>query len=275
MPAPNARVLRDDAHRTLHVVLLSHSDALTPATSSSNRHRIARCLLWGGLAIHVTIAVVAAAVGRVPTPGSDFDNFYEIGTKPGRPYVDFAVEYPVATAQAFRLLAPAAGTRERFGVTLVIVSAVADIAVAAALYWGWGIEAVVCYLLIVAPVADLFFLRTDMWSTALATLGVAAWHRARPTAAALGFAIGAAFKLWPLTFLPLLLVPVCARRAVPLATAAAAGLAILGWWLWIAGPAGLYQVLTFRGARGWEIESIVGGVMMAGDLSSMRLEHGA
>jgi hypothetical protein len=50
---------------------------------------------------------------------------------------------------------------------------------------------------------------------------------------------------------------------------------ILGAWLWVAGWAGLYQVLTFRGARGFEVESTVGAVWMLVDRSSMRLEQGA
>jgi hypothetical protein len=62
---------------------------------------------------------------------------------------------------------------------------------------------------------------------------------------------------------------------LPIVTAAAAGAAVLGLWLWVAGPAGLYQVLTFRGARGWEVESTVGAVWMLVDQSSMRVESGA
>src|SRR5262249_31974354 len=86
----------------------------------------------------------------------------------------------------------------------------------------------------------------------------------------------AAFKLWPLTFLPLLLIPTDARRrAKPIGTAIATGMVILGGWLWVAGPSGLYQVLTFRGARGWEIESTVGAVWMLVDQSSARVEAGA
>ena len=50
---------------------------------------------------------------------------------------------------------------------------------------------------------------------------------------------------------------------------------MLAAWLWVAGPSGLYQVLTFRGARGWEIESTVGAVWMLFDRSSIRVEAGA
>jgi hypothetical protein len=235
---------------------------------------MARWLLWSALAIHAPIVLVAAFKSRLPHP--DFDNYYTIATRSGRPYVDFPVEFPVGTMQAFRTLGAMAGDRERFGVSLVIVNVVADVVIAGALGWGWGIEAAACWALIVAPIIDLFFLRTDLWSTALATIAAAAWRREHRALAAIGFAAGGAFKLWPLAFLPILLVRSRARlRAAPFATALAAGGIILGAWLWVAGPLGLYQVLTFRGARGWEVESTVGAVWMMISRSSMRHESGA
>ena len=248
------------------------------ATESAwNRRRVAGWLLWGSLALHAAIVAVAVVRSQLPTP--DFDNYYAIATRPGRPYVDFPVEFPVGTVQALRMLAPVAGSRERFGVGLVIVNVAADAAIAGALAWAWGIEASACYALIVSPILDLFLLRLDLWSAALATIGVAAWRRERRSLAAIGFAAGAAFKLWPLAFLPLLLVPSGVReranRLAPIATAVAAGFVILAWWLWIAGATGLYQVLTFRGARGWEVESTVGAVWMLIDRSTLRHESGA
>ena len=240
----------------------------------SLKPRFARWLLWTSLAVHVPIAVVAAFHARLPD--YDFDNFYTIATRAGRPYLDFPVEFPVGTVQVFRTVGSIAGSRANFGVYLVIVSVVADAAIVCALYWGWGIAAATGYALIVIPLIDLFFLRTDLWSTAIATIAVAAWRREQRVAAAIGFAAGAAFKLWPLAFLPLLLVPARGRgRALPIATAMAAGLAVLGGWLWVAGASGLYQVLTFRGARGWEIESTVGAIWMLVNQSSMRVEAGA
>ena len=238
------------------------------------KSRLAPWLLACSLAVHAPIAAVATFHARLPH--YDFDNYYSIGTRPGRPYLDFPVEFPVGTVQVFRTLGSIAGDRERFGVGLVILSVVADVAIVSALYWGWGVVAAAGYALIVIPIIDLFFLRTDLWSTAFATIAVAAWRRDRRVVAAIGFAAGAALKLWPLVFLPLLLVPSRTRgRAAPLAAAMAAGLVVLGGWLWVAGPSGLYQVLTFRGARGWEIESTVGAVWMLIDQSSMRVEAGA
>jgi len=247
---------------------------VTLTLSTSKRQQLARWLLWIALAVHVPVGVVAAVTSQ--RPHADVDNYYDIGTRPGRPYRDFAVEFPLGTAQAFRVLAPMAGTRQHFGVSLVISNVLADLAIVAALYWGWGIEAAACWAVITAPILDLFFLRTDLWSTAIVTIALAAWDRHRPSWAAVGFVAGAAFKLWPLTFLPLLIVPSRPRiRVAPVVTAAAAGMAVLGLWLWVAGPPGLYQVLTFRGAHGWEVESTVGGVWMMFDRSSSRLEQGA
>jgi hypothetical protein len=244
------------------------------SVASSKPRRLAWWLLWVSLAVHVPIAVVA--IGKSKLPNADIDNYYEIGTRSGRPYVDFPVEFPVATAQTFRTLAPIAGARERFGVSLVILSVAANVAIAIALGWGWGIHAAACYAFIVIPLIDLFFLRMDLWPTALATIAAAAWCRERPVLAAIGWVAGGAFKLWPLMFLPLLLVSTGARRrTTPLATAIAAGLMVLAGWLWVAGPSGLYQVLTFRSARGWEIESTVGAAWMLFDQSTMRVESGA
>jgi hypothetical protein len=236
--------------------------------------RLAAWLLGASLAVHASIAVVAFVSGN--RSSGDFDNYYDIGTKAGRPYVDFPVEFPVATAQVFRTLAPLAGDRQRFGAMLVAANVIADAAIVAALVWGWGLPAAAVYAFVTIPLLDLFLLRMDLWSTALATIAVAAWQRGRPVLTAIGIAVGAAFKLWPLAFLPLLLVPRGTRhRWTPIATAVVAGGLVLLGWLYVAGPMGLYQVLTFRGARGWEVESTVGSIWMVFDQSTMRVETGA
>jgi hypothetical protein len=249
--------------------------APTVSVPSLTPRRLAWLLLWTSLVVHGAIAVVATFDHNLAN--GDFENYYDIGTRAGRPYVDFPVEFPVATAQVFRTLAPIAGNRHRFGVALVIGSVVADLVIVGALAWGWGVEAAACYALVAIPLLDLFLLRMDLWSTALATIAVAAWRRGRPSLAAIGIAAGAAFKLWPLAFLPLLVVPLGNRRRVvgPIATAVVAGATVLCAWLWVAGPIGLYQVLTFRGARGWEVESTVGSLWMLFDQSTMRVETGA
>jgi Glycosyltransferase family 87 len=231
-------------------------------------------LLWSALAIHAPIALVCAA--RSSQPIYDFERYYDIATNPGRPYLDFPVEYPPGTVLTLRALATAAGGRARFGVGLVLVSVVADAIIVAALGWGWGVAAAACYALIVIPIVDLFFLRADLWSTALVAVAVAAWQRERRIVCGLSLAAGAALKLWPLAFFVLLLAPGRSRvRLMSMVAGAAAGTAILVGWMWMAGWSGFYQVLTFRGAHGWEIESTVGSVWMLVSRSSMRVESGA
>jgi hypothetical protein len=240
------------------------------------RQQPASWLLWASVLVHLPIA--AAAVLHSRPPSGDLDNYYDIGTKAGRPYVDFQVEFPVATAAAFRILAPLSGGRQRFGAIVVALNLIADLLIVAALAWGWGTAAAACYAFIVIPLIDLYLLRMDLWPTVLATLAAAAWHRSRPVLAAASLVAGAAFKLWPVMFLPLLLVSSSRGRRRPAAallTALGTGLLVLAGWLWVAGPRGLYQVLTFRGARGWEIESTIGAAWMLFDQRSMRLESGA
>src|SRR6516165_10238716 len=111
---------------------------VTLSIRSLNARRLAHWLLWISLAVHVPIAYVATVDSK--RSGQDFDNYYyNIGTKAGRPYLDYPLEFPVATVQAFRLLGPLAGTRQRFGVILVILNLVADLAIVGALAWGWGV----------------------------------------------------------------------------------------------------------------------------------------
>lgn len=64
------------------------------------------------------------------------------------------------------------------------------------------------------PVLGLFFNRIDAWSTAAAIVAVAGWRRNRPLTLGIALAIGAAFKLWPLVLVPLLIVPWRDRRSV-------------------------------------------------------------
>jgi hypothetical protein len=236
--------------------------------------RIARWLLWSALAIHVPIALVGAV--RASQPSYDFDRYYDIATAAGRPYRDFPVEYPPGTVVTLRTVAAVAGSRAAFGVGLVLLSVVADAVIAAALGWGWGVNAAACYALVVIPIIDLFYLRADLWSTALVAVAAAAWQRERRIICALALAAGTALKLWPLTFFALLLTPDGSRsRLRPIIAGAAAGATMLAAWIGSAGWSGVYQVLTFRGAHGWEVESTVGSLWMLVSRTSMRVESGA
>jgi len=233
-----------------------------------------RAVLALALLVHVGATLV---VIRSSGPGrnTDFDRFWEIASTPGRPYIDYQVERAPGEVAVLEALAPVVHGRLSFGVAIVLLNLAADAAIIAALAWGWGVGAAAYYAWCVAPLLELFFGRMDLWSIAAATLAVAMWRRNRRVVAALGITAGAAFKLWPLVLAPLVLSrPAHERRLQPATVLAAAATAGAVAWFLVAGWSGFYQVLTFRGAQGWQIEGMVGGVL---DLIGwpVRLEGGA
>jgi hypothetical protein len=79
-------------------------------------------------------------------------------------------------------------------------------------------------------------------------------------------------KVWPAVVLPVLLVE---RRVRAVAwTAGAAALGLLAW-IAVAGPSAPIQVLTFRGAEGWSVESVVGSIVWIATGAEPRVVGGA
>jgi hypothetical protein len=228
----------------------------------------------------VALAVVWHAVLMIgvlldcgPGRNTDFDRFWEIASTPGRPYVDYPVERAPGEVVALKAIATLAPDRSSFGWTIVLVNAVADVTIGLALAWGWGLEAVSYYLFCAIPLVVLLFGRIDLWSIAAATVGVAAWRRRLRVPSAIAIGIGAAFKAWPILLAPLLWTRISGRRVVVTLTIAAVG-ACAAVWITTLGRAAIDQVLTFRGATGWQVESVVGSVVeLVG--SPPRFESGA
>jgi hypothetical protein len=237
---------------------------------SERRLRLAAAVL---LLVHVVIGGMALAHSGEPL--GDFRRYYEIATAGGRPYVDYQVEHPPGTLLVFKALAAASSGRHQFAFGLVVLNLVADLVVIAALDIGWGTGAVVFYLAVMWPMLLIAFDRVDLLPTACAIGGVACWQRQRPVAAGFVLALGTSFKLWPLG-LALLFLTGGDRRRWTGVGALAAGCATLAlvWW-WMAGVRGLWQVLTFRDAHGWQIESAIGSVLRLFGDASLRLESGS
>jgi hypothetical protein len=226
------------------------------------------------LVIHAVAFAISAA--ESPRPAGDFDRYYEIGSNSGRPYVDYQVEHPIATLLVFKALARLPGGRSTFGLAIVLLNLAADAVIAGSLFWGWGLAAAAFGAASLVPVLGLFFNRVDAWSTAAAILAVAAWRHDRPIILGCALAIGTAFKLWPLVLATLLIVPWRERQSIAALAAFAATAAVLGGAaVWIAGSNGVVQVLTFRGATGWQIESLVGSIVHLTDSTTLRMESGA
>ncbi len=208
-------------------------------------------------------------------PG-DVRRYHRIATRAGTPYRDFEVEYPPLTLAAIEALD---GPDVRQSTVNVMWSQlVVDLLIAAVLAWGWGRRAAIAYL--VLGLAFLWYpflyLRLDLLSVLLAVLALALVRRGRRATGAVALAVACFAKLWPVVLAPRLIVD-GTRRARLAAVGAFAAIGALGLagWLAVAGTDGPEQVLTFRGADGWQIESTLGSLVHTFGQGQARMEQGA
>jgi hypothetical protein len=100
----------------------------------------------------------------------------------------------------------------------------------------------------------------------------AAWAiQARQRASGIAFAAAILTKVWPVVIVPALWLR--DRRAFwwAVATAALGGVV----WVVVGGVEGVRQVVGFRGATGWEVESVIGSIVWVVRDAPVRLEGGA
>jgi hypothetical protein len=202
--------------------------------------------------------------------GNDANRFHEIAQAPGTPYKDSEVEVPPLGLSLIELLDGPSGRvlAQRLAITMLGC----DILIAVLLWTTWGPEVGFRYWVLGTPLAFFIYLRLDLLSVAFAVAGAALARRRRETWA--GFAVAAGFfsKLWPIVLVPLL----WSARRVRAASVALAViiLGIVGWIAWV-GTAGLREVVTYRGATGWEVESPVGSVLWVILRWPARIQEGA
>jgi hypothetical protein len=238
-----------------------------------------RFLALFALLVGIRVAVVPIALasdGTVPRrhailPG-DARRYHNIAEHAGRPYRDFAVEYPPLMLAAIE--AVNGPTVRSTTVRLMWSQLVVDIAIVLVVSWAWGRRAGIAYLVISLPflVYPFIYLRLDLLSVFLAVLGIALVERRHPYAGGASLAAACLAKLWPLLIVPVLLVRRSWRAFAVFSALFVFG--ILGWLVY-GGIDGLVQVLTFRGAKGWEIESTVGALVRSIGGLPVHVEHGA
>lgn len=227
-------------------------------------------------------ARILATVGSLPNGenarvdihafSDDARRYHDIADADGVPYRDDAVEFPPA-ALGFIEVVNGQTVGETMG-RLGWASLVLDLLAASAVAYGWGRRALLAYLVIGMPFFYLPFVyfRVDLLSVALAAWGLALVKRKRDTSGGVLLAVAVFAKLWPLALLPLLIVE---RRWKALRAAVAVGATGAVAWFAVAGFEGFEQVLTFRHAKGWQMESVTGGVIRAFTGETTRLESGA
>jgi Glycosyltransferase family 87 len=238
-----------------------------------------RFLLLFLLLAGVRIAVVPIALSSDATAPSkyrilpgDARRFHKIASHDGQPYRDFAIEYPPVMVAAIEVID--GGTFRSTTVRLMWSQLVVDLAIAAVVAWAWGRRAGIAYLVIGLPflLYPFIYLRLDLLSVFLAVLGIALVRRRHQYAGGATLAIACFAKLWPVVLVPMLIV----RRAWrSLAAFVAVGVAGTAAWVAWGGIGGPMEVLTFRGAKGWEFESTVGALVRSVGGVTPHIERGA
>ena len=238
-----------------------------------------RFLLLFLLLAGVRIAVVPIALSSDATAPSkyrilpgDARRYHKIANHDGKPYRDFAVEYPPVLVAAIEVID--GGTFRSTTVRLMWSQLVVDLAIAAVVAWAWGRRAGIAYLVIGLPflLYPFIYLRLDLLSVFLAVLGIALVRRRHQYAGGATLAIACFAKLWPVVLVPMLIV----RRAWrALAAFVAVGVAGTAAWVAWGGIDGPKEVLTFRGAKGWEFESTVGALVRSVGGVTPHIERGA
>ena len=223
-------------------------------------HPLSRRIVMLALVVLASFRVIVLVIGVTLHPSVvDPHRFFVIGHHAGRPYSDYPVEYPPALVALVKVLAFATPDEHAFTVAIIVISLLAEAAVAAMLWRNWSREAALLYLTVDTLLLGLFAVRLDLLSVAVVVGALVAALRSRPRVAAICIVLAIGVKLWPLPIALLLvtLVPSAERRkyvVTALVCAAALGAA----WLSLGGGSGIEQVVTFRGATGWQIESVVG-----------------
>jgi hypothetical protein len=222
--------------------------------------------------VPIALASDATAPSRYRILPGDARRFYKIASEDGRPYRDFEVEYPPVMVAAID--AVDGGSVRSTTVRLMWSQLVVDLAIAAVVAWGWGRRAGIAYLLIGLPflLYPFIYLRLDLLSVFLAVLGLALVRRRHQYGGGAALAVACFAKLWPVVLVPVLIVRRAWRALAAFVVVGAAGTAAWVAWAGIDGPK---QVLTFRGAKGWEFESTVGALVRSFGGVTPHIERGA
>lgn len=260
----------------------------TPTTSPSSgrvRRYTRRGLVLLGLMVLVRLIAVAGVLGTHPDDyysilGGDARRYdaivlgegcYKVGSC--TPYKDFQVEYPPVVVGFVHLTH--GDTLFESQTRLALSQLAVDLAIAGLLAWAWNRRTGLAYLLLGTPF--LFFpfvyMRIDLLPALFTVAGFALVRKGWQAAGGASVAVGVFAKLWPFFMAPLLLVERKWKGLIAWAVTGALGAA--AWYAWVGGPEGMQQVVSFRGSKGWQVESLYGIFVHMGHPQNTHIEGGA
>jgi Glycosyltransferase family 87 len=240
--------------------------------------RVSRLVFAGVVAVigfQILCPVVLARQGSHLSTGtfaseSDAARYRAIARASGTPYRDFDVEYPPLALGLFHSIGPR--QFNPFRLRLLALQVGCQALILFLLFRVWGKRAAWSYLVLSAPMLFVVYTTYDLVALALAVAGAALIRRRHAFTGALGFVLGAFTKVWPVVLVPSLIVRRQSRAFGAAVLSGVAGLAV--WTAW-GGSRAIGQVVTYRGARGWQYESEPGSILRVVTGDPLRFEHGA
>ena len=205
---------------------------------------------------HLLLAVLI--LPQLPARDGYLDRYQVLHEATGRPYRDFEVEYPPVLIIVVD--AVAGDTEPATAWRLVFLSLAAEAALVLLLYRDRGRETATRYLALTLPLVPFFVATLDIVSVTLCVSSVVLCRRNRERVGGTIFALAILTKVWPIVLVPGLLVT-GHRRALRWCLAALIS-GMIAWIVW-GGVSGPWQVISARGAPGWEIESTIGSIVWA------------
>jgi hypothetical protein len=213
------------------------------------------------VAERVTLLIVALDQQRT---SYDVNRYFQI-VDGGVPYRDQAVEYPPIAVGLLEFLHVIGPGRQAFGIAVVVCMAAAEALLCLLMWRVFGGRIGVAFLILSSPLYYLLLTRIDIISAALAALYVALALRARSFSAGVAWAGAVGAKLWAFPLGAYMITirsePSARRRA--LLGSVTSVVVVGGSWLALGGFGGIRDVLTSRGAHGWQIESVGGSLLRA------------
>jgi len=203
----------------------------------------------------VLVLVLLFSLWTRPITDSDVRRFSALSVEAGTPYRDYAVEYAPVELGVIRLIG--SGDARATATRLVVVCFLLDLLAFAGMWRGWGRRIAIAYLWLGVPLLVFGYLRLWYLPVALAVWSIALVRKGRPNVAGVVAALAVFAKLWPLALAPAFFAET-RRRSLAFVLAGVVG--AIGWLL-LGGIDGVRQVLSFRSATGWEVESTVGALV--------------
>jgi hypothetical protein len=238
-----------------------------PAPVQASRDALA---IGANIAIRAVVVIVTlSSLWAGPFIDFDVQRFSALSVAAGTPYRDYPVEYSPVELGVIRLIG--SGDIHATATRLVIVCFLLDLLAFAGMWSGWGRRTAITYLWLGVPLLVLTYLRLWYLPVALSVWAFALARKRRPSGAGVVAVLAVFAKLWPIALAPAFFAET-RRRSLAFVLAGVAG--GIGWLL-LGGIGGVRQVLTFRSATGWEIESTVGSIVWLFGRGEPRWEAGA